>query len=87
MTELWPGRHLGVPVQVCVVLYDMVPEGSVAPSLFEEPRKHAKLAQAMDQIDKKYGRHAVFHGAMWGAQESAPTRISFTQVPKESDWD
>jgi DNA polymerase-4 len=87
LSELWPQRHIGVPVQVIVVLYDMVPGNSIAPSLFEEPRKHAQLAQAMDNIDKKYGRHAVFHGAMFGAQDSAPTRISFTQVPKETDWD
>lgn len=87
LSELWPQRHLGVPVQVIVVLYDMVPEGSISQSLFEEPRKHSQLAQAMDNIDKKYGRHAVFHGAMFGAQDSAPTRISFTQVPKETDWD
>ena len=87
MRELWPLRHLGVPVQVMVVLYDMVPENSVTASLFEEPKKHERLADVMDQIDKKYGRHATFLGAMWGAQESAPTRISFTQVPKETDWD
>ncbi|MBL4700624.1 MAG: hypothetical protein JKX85_05125 [Phycisphaeraceae bacterium] len=87
MSELWPTRHAGVPIQVMVLLYDMVPENSVAPSLFEEPRKQAELAVTMDKINKKYGRHAAFLGAMWGAQESAPTRISFTQVPKDSDWD
>ncbi len=87
LSELWPLRHIGVPMQVIVVLYDMVPGESISQSLFEEPRKHAQLAEAMDKIDKKYGRHAVFHGAMFGAQDSAPTRISFTQVPKDTDWD
>jgi hypothetical protein len=40
------------------------------------------LADCMDRIGQKYGRHTLYLGAMWGAQGSAPTRISLcTQIP------
>jgi hypothetical protein len=40
----------------------------------------------MDRIDLKYGRHTIYFGAMFGAQDTAPTRISYTQIPSAEEF-
>ena len=44
------------------------------------------LADVMDRINRRFGRDAVYPGAMLGAETSAPTRISFTQIPKLDEF-
>ena len=39
------------------------------------------LADAMDRIDRRYGQHTIYFAGMFGARDSAPARISFTQIP------
>jgi hypothetical protein len=40
----------------------------------------------MDRIDLKYGRYTIYYGAMFGAQDTAPTRISYTQIPTLNEF-
>jgi len=83
---MWPDKPLGTPLQVAVQLDGLLPLHAAPMPLFEEPRHLAELARAMDKIDDKHGRHTVYFGAMFGAQEAAPTRISFTVVPDEVEF-
>ena len=78
---LWRERPPYYPLQVAVELSRLVPDTSATLPLFDEQAYLNALAYAMDRIDGKYGHHTIYFGAMFGAQESAPARISFTQIP------
>lgn len=84
--ELWRDKPLGSPLQVAVQLDGLIPLHTAPIPLFDEPRHLADLAQAMDRIDDKYGHHSIYFGSMFGAQSTAPTRISFTQVPGDEEF-
>ncbi len=85
-SELWPDKPLGTPLQVAVQLDGLIPLHAAPIPLFNEPRHLADLARTMDAIDDKFGRHSIYFGAMLGAQQAAPTRISFTVVPEEVEF-
>ena len=53
----------------------------VALPLFVHQQHLDVLADGMDRIDARYGQHTIYFSGMWGAEETAPTRISFTQIP------
>ena len=40
------------------------------------------LAHTMDRLNERFGMHAVYLGGMHEARDSAPMRISFTNIPK-----
>jgi DNA polymerase-4 len=78
---VWRKRPPGMLLKVGVVLTHLVAEGGATMPLFAGQSHMDGLADCMDQIDRKYGQNTLYLGAMWGAQASAPTRISFTQIP------
>jgi len=49
--------------------------------LFPEERNRVQLARAMDEVNLKFGPHTVYFAGMFGAQFTAPMRISFTSIP------
>ena len=55
---------------------------AATPSLFPEERQVTDLSHAMDAINRKFGKHAVRFGGVVGSEDTAPTRIAFTQIPK-----
>jgi DNA polymerase IV len=67
---------------VWMVLTDLVPTRSATPSLFEFDRQVTTLSHAMDRVNRAFGKNSVRFGAVCGAEESAPTRIAFNQVPE-----
>lgn len=80
--QLWRCRPSGTrPVQVAVTLYDLVPESTVSLPLFSADRQRLALAQAMDQVNQRFGVNAVYFGGIHDVREAAPTRIAFTQIP------
>ncbi len=74
----------GKPLQVGVMLYNLVPDHLHNFGLFDE-EKRTGLAKAMDVLNKKYGKTAVHFGGMTG--NAAPTRIAFTNIPELEDFD
>ncbi len=79
--QLWDHRPKGTPLKVGVVLGDLTPLAQTTAPLFEEPQRLLRLGRAMDVINGKFGRHALYFAAMHGAQEHVPTRIAFTHIP------
>ena len=47
----------------------------------------ADLAATMDRLNMKYGNTTLHFAAMLSAKDSAPTRISFTQIPVKYGMD
>ncbi len=77
----WATRPPHVPLKVGVVLSELEMDGSVEGPMYPSHAKRNTLADAMDKINQRFGRDALYPGAMVGEKESAPTRIAFNQVP------
>ncbi|WP_432798861.1 DNA polymerase Y family protein [Poriferisphaera sp. WC338] len=82
----WPSRSTGRPFKVSVQLTDLTNSQSTSLPLFEDQNKRNRLSATMDKIDEKYGNHTLYFAAMHEGINSAPTRISFTQIPDEKDF-
>ncbi len=75
------------PYKVDVTLLNLIADQSATAPLFEQQARRNTLADTMDNINQKFGHHAVYFGGMFGAQKSAPARISFTQIPTQEEFD
>ena len=36
----------------------------------------------MDQVNRKFGKNSIHFGTLFGAEDSAPVRVGFTNIPK-----
>ncbi len=86
LREAWALKPTGHPLKVGVELSKLLPDQSVTLPLYRQQQRLDSLANAMDKINGKYGRDAIYPGAMLGARDAAPTRISFTQIPTDEDF-
>jgi DNA polymerase-4 len=84
LSKLWAQAPAGRVLQVGVTLHDLVREGQ-APSLFAEQRHRAKLAGAIDQINRKFGSETLYSAAMHDARKTAPKRIAFGSIPEQDE--
>ena len=81
LAAVWPHRPPGRPTQVAVTLHGLAPSRCVPLPLFDGDRHRAALSRAMDRLNAAHGPDTVYFAGMWGALDSAPTRISFTHIP------
>ncbi len=82
---IWAQRPNGPehqkPFFVGVTLRNLLPEGDLPQTLFEEPGHRNQLSATMDKLNLKFGHTTVHFAGMLPARDSAPTRIAFTQIP------
>jgi DNA polymerase-4 len=92
---LWhSGLHLlAKPKAVGMVLHGLVPASQHTPGLFDAPtldcsaavqrplRERAKLLSALDGINRRYGKNALYFATAHGALDHAPMRIAFNRIP------
>lgn len=90
---LWhSGLHLLMrPKAVGMVLHGLVPASQHTPGLFERllpdskakvpQRERAKLLSALDSINRRYGKNALYFATAHGALDHAPMRIAFNRIP------
>ena len=69
------------PFHASVTLWKLIATSNMSPPLFAEIQQRTRLAKAMDAINGKFQADTVYIGAMHLARHSAPTRISFTNIP------
>lgn len=74
------------PLRVSVTLTGLVPEAYHQSGLFTDT-KHEGLSKALDKINDRFGKTAVYFGALDGVLKSAPTRIPFNRVPKVDEFE
>ncbi|MDX2016573.1 MAG: helix-hairpin-helix domain-containing protein, partial [Planctomycetota bacterium] len=82
LSKLWARAPVGRVLKLGVTLHDLVREGEAA-SLFAEQRHRAKLAGAIDKINRKFGSETLYSAAMHDARKTAPKRIAFGSIPEE----
>jgi DNA polymerase-4 len=76
------------PFFLGVTLSDLVPDALHSLTLFDAQNgseERQRLAEAMDQMNHKYGLSTVAPAAMLAAYKAAPTRIAFHSVPEIFD--
>jgi len=83
----WREHPAGVPYHVGVVLSDLIADRSATLPLYPQQVRRDALADVMDRLNRRYGYHVLYFAGMFGAQRTAPTRISFTQVPDDSEFE
>ena len=69
------------PFFVGITLRNLIPESEMQTSLFEEPGNRNELSATMDKLNLKYGHTTLHFAGMLPARDSAPTRITFSQIP------
>ena len=74
-------RPLGRPKLVGVAFSELVADASSTAPLFAEERKSEELCRAVDAINTRFGRNAVYSAAVHEVRDSARGGIAFTYVP------
>lgn len=86
LSSVWKSRPAATPLRVGVVLSELVADRSAEAPMYPEQVRRNALADAMDRINRRFGKDAVYSAAMLGAEQAAPTRISFTQIPRLDEF-
>lgn len=87
LNELWSRRpaahHAKILLRVGVILDQLLPAAQHTGDLFTADREktRTKLHDAMDTLNKTFGKNSVYFGGAHGATDYAPLRIAFTRIP------
>lgn len=87
LNQLWNRRPRelqgAAPLQVGIVLEQLVAPGQHTPDLFADPSEpdRRRLFAAMDELNQTFGKNSVYFGGAHGATDYAPMRIAFTRIP------
>jgi len=82
-SAMWETRNGDmIPLQVGMMLSDLIPSRAATPSLFEQDRQATVVSHVMDKVNRTFGKNSIHFGTLFGAEETAPTRISFTRIPE-----
>jgi DNA polymerase IV len=82
LKPLWDSRWPGTPLKVGVVLSGLETAASATAPLFQKSENLGKLAQAMDKINDKFGKHKLFFAGMHDAEKHDVVRIAFSRIPE-----
>ncbi len=66
--------------QIGIVLYDLLPDAAVTPSLFGDRDHFARAALAVDALNQRFGRGTVTMAGVLPAAHTAEDRIAFAKV-------
>ncbi|MBP9212717.1 MAG: DNA polymerase [Bacteroidetes bacterium] len=69
------------PLQVSVTLLNLSPENGHTPSLFENEDRSSALNAAVDELNLRFGKQALYFGEAHSALDSSPARIAFHHIP------
>jgi len=88
LCRLWAekpkGQGYDEPYFIGVSLNGLVPDRLHSLNLFDtldNAKSRAKLLEAMDQLNQKYGMSTLAPATMLAAYKAAPTRIAFHSIP------
>jgi len=80
-SHLWESCPNGSPIMVGVWLWNLVPDDLHTMSLFNDDDRQLRLSRAMDEINDRFGKSAVYFANIQCVLHAAPTRIPFKSVP------
>jgi len=77
----YPTRSTAVPLRVGITLLDLQDRSAQSRSLFDNLETRDRLNHAIDKLNSRYGRNAVYFGGAHHVLKSAPMRIAFNHIP------
>lgn len=69
------------PLQVGVTLLHLTPEKEHTQSMFEDEDRSSALFSAVDELNLRFGKAALYFGGAHSALESSPAKIAFNHIP------
>lgn len=75
--ELWKDRDFSDPFGVGLTFHDLVPAMGITPSLFDESNDRSQFNEAVDRLNRKFGKNTVYLAGMAQARNTAEERIAF----------
>lgn len=69
------------PIAVGITLIHLLEVANYIPSLFDDHPARNRLNKAMDELNARFGKNAVYLGGAHQALQSAPMRIAFGHIP------
>ncbi len=78
--EMWEGHTFERPLQVGVVFTGLLKPAEVTPSLFDPTIERSAFNSAVDNVNKRFGKHKVFLAGLDKAKNTASEKIAFQKV-------
>lgn len=78
--EMWEHRSFERPLQVGVVFTGLLKPEQVTPSLFDPTVERSAFNAAVDNVNKRFGKHKVFLAGLDKAKHTADEKIAFQKV-------
>lgn len=78
--DMWEHRTFDRPLQVGVVFTGLLKPEQVTPSLFDPTLERSAFNSAIDNVNRKFGKHKVFLAGMENAKHTADEKIAFQKV-------
>ena len=71
------------PLKVGLVLHGLLPRQQTTLDLFapQAQAQSASLCKAVDSLNQRFGKNAIYYGEAHNALDSAPMRIAFNRIP------
>lgn len=69
------------PLQVGVTLLHLTPEKEHTQSMFDNEDRSSALFSAVDELNLRFGKSALYFGGAHTALESSPAKIAFNHIP------
>lgn len=77
----YPAGTKAIPLKVGVALLDLHEQSDQLRSLFDDLQTRDRLNAAVDRLNSRYGKNAVYFGGAHQALGAAPMRIAFNHIP------
>lgn len=69
--------------QVAITLSGLTPVNNITPSLFEERKPLDPLSQALDRINLRWGRNAMYFASVHDCRHEMEDKIAFGRIPDQ----
>lgn len=81
LAQMWAKRSRGVPLLVSVTLHELLNAASATLPLFAQEHHREELSRAVDELNARYGKVAVYLGSVHEALDAATGGIAFKSIP------
>jgi DNA polymerase-4 len=78
--EHWCKRSFDSPRSVGVTFHDLSEVQEYTPSLFDNLDDRARMNQAVDRVNQKYGKNTIYLAALDGVKDRASEKIAFQKT-------
>jgi len=78
--QVWEARDFHRPLAVGVVFADLRQAAQVTPSLFDQVEERSAFNSAVDDLNRRFGKHAVYLADIESVRHTAQEKIAFQKT-------